>query len=94
MYKNIAVSLYTETTTLQSNILTSAFSTFFFGTFQAHRTKLPQVKSSKLKKLPSLDLLDINQKKSAERFLYTANSENVTYTCRKYSRCKLVNIHL
>lgn len=27
--KNIAVSLYTETTILQLNILTSAFSTFF-----------------------------------------------------------------
>ena len=87
------MSLYTEMTTLQSNILTSAFS-IFFRHFLSIQKKLLHVNLSKLKKIALIRFIRHKPKKSAERFLYTAHSENVRYTCRKYSRCKLVNIQL
>ena len=77
-YIYIAVSLYTETTTLQLNILTSAFSTFFRH-FLSIQKKLLQVKFSKLKKIALIRFIRHKPKKSAERFLYTGSTLAVNY---------------
>ena len=66
------MSLYTEMTTLQSNILTTAFSTFFRH-FSSIQNKIAAGKIQQAKKIALIRFFRHKPKKSAERFLYTAN---------------------